>query len=445
MSTINSIGSNKPIEVAFGGTGDATLTLNGVLYGNSTSPVGITAAGTTGQILTATTGSAPSWASPAASSITITGNSGGGLTGNSFTFTGGTTGLTFAGAGTTETLGGTLAIANGGTNATSMTNTDGVVYYDGTRLVTTAVGTAAYVLTSNGAGMAPTFQAASSGGITTLNGNSGSATGSTVTITTPAAFADGRAAFSGAGSTVTLNFSDSGANLCLGADAGAALGAGGTQNVALGRFALQTETTRNNNMALGAYALNAVNGGTGGNCAVGTATLFQITSGSLNVGIGYFAGSNYTGAESYNVLFNAPGTVGESNTLRIGAGTGTGSQQLNAAYISGIQGVGIVGTAVLVSASDQLGIAVSSRRFKENVQPLNDSKVLDLQPVSFNYKQSGDKSIGLIAEDVFELIPDLVVNDKDGLPLTVKYQDLPVYLLAEIKKLRAEVNALKGV
>lgn len=100
-------------------------------------------------------------------SISITGDSGGALTGSSFTFTGGSTGLTFSGSGSTETLTGTLAIANGGTNATSMANTDGVVYYDGTRLVTTAVGSATQVLTSNGAGVAPTFQAVpSSGGMT---------------------------------------------------------------------------------------------------------------------------------------------------------------------------------------------------------------------------------------------------------------------------------------
>lgn len=77
----------------------------------------------------------------ASSSITITGDSGGGLTGTSFTFTGGTTGLTFAGAGTTETLGGTLAIANGGTNATSMATSTGIVKYDGTRLVTSSAAT----------------------------------------------------------------------------------------------------------------------------------------------------------------------------------------------------------------------------------------------------------------------------------------------------------------
>jgi len=49
-------------------------------------------------------------------------------------------------------------IAEGGTNATSMTDTDGVVYFDGTSLVTTTVGSSTQVLTSNGMGMAPTFQ-----------------------------------------------------------------------------------------------------------------------------------------------------------------------------------------------------------------------------------------------------------------------------------------------
>ena len=51
-----------------------------------------------------------------------------------------------------------VEIAKGGTNATSMTNTDGVCYFDGTSIVTTTVGTAGQVLTSNGAAVAPTFQ-----------------------------------------------------------------------------------------------------------------------------------------------------------------------------------------------------------------------------------------------------------------------------------------------
>jgi hypothetical protein len=55
------------LPVAGGGTGASSLTLDGIVYGNGTSAVGVTAAGTTGQVLTATTGSAPTWQSPASS------------------------------------------------------------------------------------------------------------------------------------------------------------------------------------------------------------------------------------------------------------------------------------------------------------------------------------------------------------------------------------------
>lgn len=51
-----------------------------------------------------------------------------------------------------------VTIANGGTNAVSMTNTDGVCYFDGSAINTTAVGSINQILTSNGAGVAPTFQ-----------------------------------------------------------------------------------------------------------------------------------------------------------------------------------------------------------------------------------------------------------------------------------------------
>jgi hypothetical protein len=174
----------SPQPVVEGGTGAQTFTAHGVLVGEGTSAVAVTAAGTTGQVLTGSTGADPVWASPAASSISITGDSGGALTGNAFTFTGGTTGLTFAGAGSTETVGGTLAIANGGTNATSMATTDGVVYYDGTRLVTTAAGTATNVLTSNGAGVAPTFQAVAAGTGNSMILPSGNVSFSTSTVNT---------------------------------------------------------------------------------------------------------------------------------------------------------------------------------------------------------------------------------------------------------------------
>src|ERR1700722_18950212 len=137
----------SPQPVVEGGTGAQTLTSNGVLLGNGTAAISSTAVGNTGQVLTGNTGAAPTFQAAAPSSITITGDTGGGVTGNSFTFTGSTTGLTLAGSGTTETVGGTLVVSNGGTGANTLT-LHGVLLGNTTSAVTaTAAGTNGQVLT----------------------------------------------------------------------------------------------------------------------------------------------------------------------------------------------------------------------------------------------------------------------------------------------------------
>ncbi len=69
MATINSIGSNKPIQVAFGGTGQSTLLTHGVLVGNTTSGITSLGVGTNGQVLLGSTAADPVFAT-----LTSTGN-----------------------------------------------------------------------------------------------------------------------------------------------------------------------------------------------------------------------------------------------------------------------------------------------------------------------------------------------------------------------------------
>jgi hypothetical protein len=168
--TVNVI---APLTVPNGGTGATTLTAHGVLLGEGTSMIVATAVGSTNTVLLGNTGADPSFGTvPNAA-----------LTNSSITLTSGT-GITVTGS--PVSLGGTatialtvpVSIANGGTNATSMTTTDGTIIFDGTRLVTTATGTANQVLTSNGAGVAPTYQNVSaSGAVTSVSG------GNNITIT----------------------------------------------------------------------------------------------------------------------------------------------------------------------------------------------------------------------------------------------------------------------
>jgi len=115
-----------------------------------------------------------------------------------------------------------------------------------------------------------------------------------------------------------------------------------------------------------------------------------------------------------------------------------------AAYVAGIYGATTGNTssaAVVIDSNGNLGTVVSSRRYKEDIQPMADAsdRLLRLRPVQFRYKKpkaNGDKPIqyGLIAEEVAKVIPELVVNNKDGQPETVAYHLLPAMLLNELQK-----------
>ena len=124
--------------VAGGGTGVTSTTAYAPVCGGTSSTGALQSASTgisnSGYVLTSNgSSSLPSWQSVETGSITITGDSGGGQEGSSFTFTGGTTGLTFAGATDTFTVGGTLVVGNGGTGASTLT---GVLIGNGTSAVT---------------------------------------------------------------------------------------------------------------------------------------------------------------------------------------------------------------------------------------------------------------------------------------------------------------------
>jgi hypothetical protein len=84
----------------------------------------------------------------------------------------------------------------------------------------------------------------------------------------------------------------------------------------------------------------------------------------------------------------------------------------------------------------QIGWIASSRRYKTDIQDMEDKKdVLDrLRPVTFKYKKTDQESFGLIAEEVVEVLPEMVPLDMEGLPVSVRYDMLSVILLQELKK-----------
>jgi hypothetical protein len=243
----------------------------------------------------------------------------------------------------------------------------------------------------------------------------------------------------------------------------------GMGNTAVGHWSLGSNTTSNNNVAVGSNALQYQSFDNGGtpfdsvntavgvsalqfnqptstttgtfNTALGAGALNQNTIGANNIAMGAISGFNLT-TGNYNIDIGNQGVAGEGNTIRIGDSNQT------RAFVAGIRGTTTgAGDAipVVVDSNGQLGTVSSSIRFKTDVGDVDDAakRLLELRPVTFRYKDQSDgrRHFGLIAEEVDEVLPELVVRDASGRPETVAYHELPALLLDELKKQQAVIRS----
>jgi hypothetical protein len=245
-------------------------------------------------------------------------------------------------------------------------------------------------------------------------------------------------------------------------------------NTAVGYFALSTNTTGSNNSAVGSFSLldnttgsfntaigyDALANNTTGssNTAIGWRALDRNTNGNNNVAIGYEAGDNHDSnnnctfigyiADSNNNNVSNSTAIGyfsrvtASNQMVLGDGNVNvfipgGSATYSTAYK--LQAGGVVAGTSFFNTSDY--------RIKENVKTLDNSFNVDqLRPVTYNNKEiEGKQDIGLIAHELQEVFPFLVLGEKDGEHFqTVNYTGLIGILIKEIQELKSEVKILKN-
>jgi len=92
----------------------------------------------------------------------------------------------------------------------------------------------------------------------------------------------------------------------------------------------------------------------------------------------------------------------------------------------------------------------SSARYKEEIKPMAKASeaLFALTPVTFRYKKeidpAGASQLGLVAEDVEKVNPNLVVRDKEGKPYTVRYDQVNAMLLNEFLKEHRKVEELEA-
>ena len=202
----------------------------------------------------------------------------------------------------------------------------------------------------------------------------------------------------------------------------------GGENTATGLGALAANTTGVDNTANGLNALVANITGSG-NTAIGSGALGSNTTGHGNTALGDGAGGNVTTA---------------SNAISIGS---NGANVSNSCFIGNIRGITTANNdavQVMIDSAGQLGTVSSSRRYKTDIKPMDkgSESILALKPVSFRYKAHKDATpqFGLIAEQVAEVNPDLVVRDKNGEIYTVRYDAVNAMLLNEFLKEHRKVE-----
>jgi hypothetical protein len=216
----------------------------------------------------------------------------------------------------------------------------------------------------------------------------------------------------------------------------------GNYNTADGNEALYFNTTGSDNTSSGTAALQQNTTGSN-NTAIGYGALLYNTTGSYNAGLGTGAGPDSKSINlSYATAVGAGAIVSQSNALVLGGPLGSGAN-VNV-------GIGTATPANVFTIAQGAGQAISdgwsvysSRRWKTNIQTLDDAlgKVEQLRGVSYELKANGKHEVGVIAEEVGAVVPEVVTWDKNGTDAQgVDYSRLTALLIEATKEQQALIQ-----
>ena len=170
--------------------------------------------------------------------------------------------------------------------------------------------------------------------------------------------------------------------------------------------------------------------------------------GNMDVLIGWNAGCNYTGSCSIGIGHSVCLPIADGmNQLAIGQyedrwSVGTCDFNVGIGITTPTSKLHVGGDAVVsgvVTATDF--DATSDIRLKTNIQPIDDpiAKVIQIEGVSFNWKKDNQPALGVIADQVEKILPELVHGDD---PKTVNYNGLIGLLIEVVKDQQKQINTL---
>jgi len=154
-----------------------------------------------------------------------------------------------------------------------------------------------------------------------------------------------------------------------------------------------------------------------------------------------YLGSNVYGSAANSGTLTLRGTTSATKaTASVLMTDGVASSTTATGTLVVTGGVGVSGQLTATTI-----VETSSIAFKENVNPIENALDLILQLVGVTYdrKDQVRHEAGLIAEDVYKIVPNLVSLDENGKPYGIQYTKITAYLIESIKALKQEINELK--
>lgn len=186
-----------------------------------------------------------------------------------------------------------------------------------------------------------------------------------------------------------------------------------------------------------------------GNIAVGTTTAtgkFNVTGNYVVIGDASSASIDVANSDGDLYVLNDLEVDG--NSTIDGNLTTNGTVQFSNSEVNftNLTTSPTAGTALHIEADGTVFEFTSSKRYKEDITniELNTEKIYDLRPVSFTWKNSDFRDFGLIAEETYEIFPELVSLDMDGKPKAVRYSQISVLLLNELIKQNKRIEQLEA-
>lgn len=207
-------------------------------------------------------------------------------------------------------------------------------------------------------------------------------------------------------------------------------------NVAVGRYGLTSNTTGANNTAVGTNALRSTTIGSC-NVAFGACALCTTTTGANNTAVGSCAGCTIsTGSNNILLGFNAqPTTATISNEITLGDAN-IATFRIPGVSFS-IDSNGIVNGVDFNSTSDI--------NLKDSIESITNGLdiISQINPVTFSWKLSGKKAHGVIAQEIEQILPEVVSTNIEG-NKTVAYSQLIAFLVDAVKSLKQEIEEIKS-